>query len=174
MKRILSLCLIAALLLSLLGCRQETASENTTDFYYLRASYVYGTEDGVIAPEPRDTSSRGNTLLHLLGLYLQGPLDDQLRSPFPAGCSLESVSLDGSTLCVTLDSSFSSLQGMDLTLACACLAKTCFSLTDVTQVQIQSTSADNEENVNVVLSIDSLLLDDNSGLAQQAATEQSR
>ena len=173
MKKILSLCLIGVLLCALLGCSQESEkSENTADFYYLRTSYIYSTEDGIIAPEARDTSSRSSTMLQLLTLYLQGPLDDQLRSPFPAGCSLLDVSRDGSTLCVTLDSGFSKLQDMELTLACACMAKTCFSLFDVTQVQIQSLDAKGEEAVNVVLSIDSLLLYDNSGRSQQTPTEE--
>ena len=175
MKRILSLCLTAALLTALCGCGpRQKSGDNTVSFYYQRAAYVYGTADGVIAAESRDISNRANTLLYLLTLYFQGPIDPGLKAPFPDGCSIQSVSRDGNTLCVMLEPCFSTLEDTDLTIACACIARTCFSLSDATQVQIRAEGAEGSGNVNVVISVDSLLLDDQSGLSHQATTKESQ
>lgn len=178
MKRKLILFLIPALLCCFLGCSSEatgtTANTNTVEFYYQRTSYIYGASDGVIASETREIANRISTLPYLLSLYLRGPLDEDLTAPFPAGTKLLNVTQDGSTLCVTLDSTFSNLKNMNLTVACACIAKTCFSLADVTQVQIRSIAPENADSVNVVISIDSMLLYDNSALTQQSATEESQ
>ena len=173
MKRILSLCLLAALLAAACGCGAEQPGESV-NFYYQRSAYVYGTADGVIAAESRDISNRANTLLYLLTLYFQGPIDPGLKAPFPDDCSIQSVSRDGSTLCVTLDPCFATLTDTDLTIACACIARTCFSLSDATQVQIRAEGGQEHHNVNVVISVDSLLLDDRSGLSHQAITQESQ
>ena len=173
MKRILCLCLTLLLLGVLLGCDAGNADGNV-DFYYQRVSYVYGADDGVIAAESREVSERSNTLTYVLSLYLRGPLDADLKAPFPTSTKLLSVTQDGSTLCVTLDSTFTALKNMELTIACSCIARTCFSLADVTQVQIRSIAPNSADSVNMVISVDSLLLEDNSGLPPQTVTEESQ
>ena len=173
MKRLICLCLILALLLPLFGC--ETAeADGTVEFYYQRTTYVYGSEDGVIASEIREVSDRSNTLPYVLSLYLRGPLDTNLKAPFPTSTKMLGVTQDGSTLCVTLDSTFTELKNLELTLACACIAKTCFSLADVTQVQIRSVAPDSGDSVNMIISVDNLLMENNSGLPQQTITEESQ
>ena len=172
MKRALSLCLALLLIGGLCACG-SAATNDTVEFFYQRDSYVYGSSDGIIASETREVANRISELPYLLSLYLRGPLDEELRAPFPAGCKLLSVSQDGSTLRVTLSSAFTTLKDMELTIACACIAKTCFSLSDVTQVQIRSAAPEDADSVNMVISIDSLLLYDSSGLNQQAIIEES-
>lgn len=173
MKKLLCIFLISALLLLLPGCGTSD-TDGTVEFYYQRTSYVYGAENGVIASESREISNRSNTLTYLLSLYLRGPLDSTLTAPFPTSTKLLSVTQDGSTLCVTLDSTFATLKNMDLTIACSCIAKTCFSLADVTQVQIRSIAPDSANSVNMILTNDSMLLLDNSGLPQHAITEETQ
>ena len=173
MKRLIPLCLILILLVPLFGC-ESAESDGTVEFYYQRASFVYGSDDGVIGSELREVSERTNTLPYVLSLYLRGPLDPGLKSPFPTGTKMLGVTQDGSTLCVTLDPSFTELKNMELTLACACIARTCFSLADVTQVQIRSIAPDEVDSVNMIISVDNLLLEDNSGLPQQSITEESQ
>ena len=173
MKRLFCLILISALLFLLPACDEINADRNV-EFYYQRAAYVYGSEDGVIAPETREISERTNTLTYVLSLYLRGPLDPTLSAPFPTSTKLLSVTRDGSTLCVTLDSTFATLKNRDLTIACSCIAKTCFSLADVTQVQIRSIAPDSANSVNMLLTNDSMLLVDTSGLPQHAITEETQ
>ena len=72
---------------------------------------------------------------------------------------LRSVERQGNTVHVALSASLTMLTGTDLTLACACLARTCFSLTDAQSVTI---SSDGLGFVSMTLTRDSLLLVDDT------------
>lgn len=166
MKRFFSLFLILLLLAGLNACAiQGSDIIEPVEFYYLRADYVYGGADGVIAAETREASGHAGDLPYLLALYLRGPLDSSLEAPFPTSSKLLSFYLDGETLSVTLDSTFASLENMELTLACACFARTCFALADVAQVQITALTPDDTPSLDITISADSLLLEDTSSLA---------
>ena len=84
---------------------------------------------------------------------------EYLHSPFPSGLVLRSVEQDGGNLHVELSASLTMLTGTDLTLACACLAQTCFSLTEAETVTI---SSDGLGFVSMTLTRDSLLLVDDT------------
>ena len=94
MKRIQCLLLAAALLLTLVGCTLSHKPEHPVRFYFLRAAdrYEYGSVDGVVTYEERDAAGYERDLRYLLTLYLQGPVDEGLRSPFPADCRLLTMS----------------------------------------------------------------------------------
>ena len=160
MKRIALLCLAAALLVSLAACAQTA---HGAVFYYTRTpdTYAYGQMDGVIAGEYRDTTGHDGDLKYLLTLYFHGPTLENLTSPFPSGISLRSVERSGGNLTVALSGSLTLLSGMDLTLACACLAHTCFSLTDAQSVTI---SSEGLGFVSKTLTRDSLVLSDDTPL----------
>ena len=160
MKRLLCLLLIAAAMLSLAGCGTSPADDSVT-FFYARpmADYRYGEPDGVIASEYRDAAGHMDDLEYLLSLYLHGPVDESLISPFPAGTQLEQLSWKESILTIQLSSGLSSLQGSDLTLACTCIAKTCFELTEATVVIVTTHGSD---SVSLRFTRDSLLLSDGS------------
>ena len=155
MKRLIPL-LLAVFLLA--GCAQTMDAGR---FYYARYedSYVYGQENAVIAPEYRDVTGHDGDLEYLLTLYFHGPTMESLRSPFPSGISLRSVSRSGSTLFIELSSSLTLLNGTDLTLACACLAQTCFALSDAEAVTISSQGLG---FVSVTLTRDSFMLVDDT------------
>ena len=158
MKRIALLILTAALLASLAGCAQTI---EPTVFYYTRYddAYAYGTETAVIAPEYREINGHGGDLKYLLTLYFHGPTTEALCSPFPSGASLRSVERAGNTLVIELTPSLTVLNGTDLTLACACLAKTCFGLCDADAVTI---SAQGLGFVSMTHTRDSLMLTDDT------------
>ena len=158
MKRIALLLLAAALLISLAGCTQTV---DTTVFYYARYedAYAYGTESAVIAPEYREIAGHGGDLHYLLTLYFHGPTMEYLRSPFPSGIGLRSVERSGNTLLIELTPSLTVLNGTDLSLACACLARTCFGLSDAEAVTI---SAQGLGFVSMTLTRDSLMLSDDT------------
>lgn len=162
MRKIIALLLIAVLLLGLVGCVQTA---DTAAFYYTRYedSYLYGQENAVIAAEYRDITGHAGDLKYLLTLYFHGPTMEYLCSPFPSGISLRSVERSGSTLLIELTPSLTVLNGTDLTLACACLAKTCFALTDAEAVTI---SAHGLGFVSMTLTRDSLMLSDDSPIPE--------
>lgn len=163
MKKAISLLAALCLLLCLAGCSAEDSGwKATVSFFYRRESSELQTHPagGVIVPEEREISGRSDDLFYLLSLYLRGPLDDGLVSPFPAGCRLVGINRNETTLHVILDENFAALKDMALTTACACLAKTCMSLADVEQVHIEAAAADGKTTVNLLLDGSSLLLDD--------------
>ncbi len=164
MKRNLSILLSLCLMLTLCGCLAQslTDKETAADFFYPRqtASIAEHPSEGVIAAEKRDVGENQGDLSALLGLYLRGPRDSALRSPFPSGCRIVSFEFDGDILHVTLDESFTRLESMDLTVACACLAKTCLSLTDAQAVHISSNASDSASSVDLTFRQDSLLLEE--------------
>ena len=163
MKKAIPLLAALCLLLSIAGCSLERSGwKAPVTFFYRRQSSELQAhpEGGVIVPEEREISGRNNDLFYLLSLYLRGPLDDGLVSPFPAGCRLVGINRNGTTLHVILDEHFAALKDMELTTACACLVKTCMSLADVEQVHMEAMAADGKTTVNLVLDGSSLLLDD--------------
>lgn len=163
MKRTICLILISVLLLS--GCSMIPAqSEDTVEFYYLRSvraqeDYQAYFSEGAVVAEYRDVSGHRNDLYYLLSMYLRGPVDSHLESPFSSGCSLIDVEQTGSTLTVRLSSGASLMDDLDLTVACGCLARTCMSLADVDTVQIQSLSVINEILFSITVTSDNLLLE---------------
>lgn len=164
MKRALSLTLVLIVILNLCGCFfSRNGIKEPVTFYYARASseFVYGAEDGVIASETREASGHKNDLRYLLRLYLQGPSDQNLQSPFPAGTGLLLAEAQDGTLTVTLSSAFTKLKDLDLSIACACLAQTCFGLTDTEEVVILAEAAEGSDTIHVTISKDSFLLEDN-------------
>lgn len=159
MKRSLTLALSVILMISLFGCAFPGAQEKApAEFYYLRAEYVYGTSDGVVTSELREISGHEIDLRYLLSLYLQGPLDEGLRSPFPEGCTLLELQERDGTLTVTLSPALGELSDMSRTLACVCLARTCFSLTGAETVCIRFSSPDGQLQ-NQTIERESLLPD---------------
>ena len=157
MKRLVSLLLIIALCLPLCAC----TSPNTVTYYFLREpeEYQYGVADGVMVGESREAAGHVDDLRYLLILYLHGPVSDNLSSPFPAGTKLVELTREDDSLTVQLTSMFTVLEGTDLTLACACLARTCFALTDVQSVTILAMG---RETVSMTMERDNLLLVDES------------
>lgn len=160
MKKII--CLLLAVLLCITGCDFKQEDPPGVLFYYLRDpdNFVYGAADGVVTSEERDPAGYRNNLKYLISLYLQGPVDENLQSPFPAGCKLVVIGQANDELTILLNSNFCTLKDMDLTLACVCLAKTCFSLTDVQRVRIMAESFSGQVSVDQTIHIDSLLLED--------------
>lgn len=138
MRRIFCLLLAALLLLSLCACGVD--SENQAEFFYRRVKFAYGTgeSDGVIVSESRDITSHTDDLPYLISLYLVGPQDEALASPFPAEVRLISAEKTRSKVQIELSEIDSGFSDSAFSLACACMTLTCIELTGVTQVTIVS------------------------------------
>ena len=161
MKRSICIFLILCIFASFCACAQDSASDPVR-FFYLRSPdhFRYGSAEGVVTYEERDASGHTGDVKYLLTLYLQGPADEMLHSPFPSGLKIVELSRRENEMYITLNSRFQSLKGMDQTLACVCLARTGLSLVDVQTVHIQVSSDEGQTSLVKSISVDSLLLVD--------------
>ena len=132
MKKWISMILALVLLFGLVGCRQQ----ESIHFYYPRTQIQYGVADGVIAAEPRELEGTNRSLEFILKLYLEGPVSQDLRSPFPKGTALANLKQEQDTIVVTLSPPFGLLEDLDYIIACACVASTCFALTEAESVTV--------------------------------------
>ena len=161
MKQILSLILIFSLLLPLTAC----TSDQPTDpggFYYRRIEPLYKGSDGIIAPEQRELNGIRDDLGAVLSLYLSGPLSRDLESPFPRDTALINWKKTNSDLYINFSEAFAELSGVDLTIACGCIARTFLELTDATTVRIQANGALLNGSDCFIVSRDNLSLEDDS------------
>lgn len=140
------------------GCSDDNA---TFQFYYTRQDYAFTEEDPVIAVEIRKAPGHEDDLEYLLHMYVEGPLDDSLVSPFPKGTLLQGFTYSDATLYVTLNEPFAQLDGIDHTIAAACIAYTGFDLTSAEKVVIKCNS-ERYGNKSITLYRDSVLFRDNS------------
>ena len=164
MKKAVSLFLIAALCLSGCAIGRERFVEPVT-FYYPRehsttADYDTFFSEGAIGSETREASGHRQDLNYLLTIYLQGPLDPELSSPFPSGCRPVKISREERTLTVALNPVITQLNDMELTIACACLARTCMGLSEVDTVHVESRDQDQNILFSRSFTKDNLLLED--------------
>lgn len=165
MRRFILLLTICVLLFC--GCTtQQYRTENAT-FYYPRSEITYGTDEGVIAPEIRTLSG---SLAALLSVYLDGPESADLASPCPDGTRLLSTVWNGTLLTLTLSPEFSSLEGIDLTVACTAIAKTCFSLSSATEVCITTQDFVGAPGISVTLTPETIFLFDEITLTDESTT----
>lgn len=159
MKRIVVICVIPILLL-LAACTPSAQQDHdTVTFYYTPAELDLEESSSVLAPEERNADG---TLEELLTLYLEGPADECLISPFPARTTLVRVTPQEEYLEVILSNRLSTLTGMELTLACSAMAKTCFELTDTEEVRVSAEGTPLDGVKYISITKDSLLLVDNS------------
>lgn len=139
MKRVMTTTAAFMLLLALAGCSLIKGNpEDRASFYFSRAEFTYGTAESVIVAEQRDIAGHAGELHYLLSLYLMGPLDEELISPFPGSTKLVSAVLIDSTLTVEITPIEKDMTDTEFTLACACLSMTCLELTDAAEVTIIS------------------------------------
>ena len=138
MKRIVCLLMTAVVLFSLIGC--TAPKMDSVSFYYCRKPDAYQCfkSDGVITSEDRDLTGHGDDLHYLIALYLAGPLDETLVSPFPKKTRLLTVSFNNNHVNLELTNLAGSLSDSEFSLAAACLAQTCMDFTGCGSVTIKS------------------------------------
>ena len=158
--------MILTLLLMFSGCaiKKDRAMEPVT-FYYLRdhsaeENHQVFFSEGAIGAETRESAGHRQDLSYLLALYLQGPMDDSLLPAFPIGSKLSVISHRDGELTVYLYTMASSANEMDLTISCACLAKTCMDLADADIVTIEAYDPNNNLLFARSFSKENLILED--------------
>ena len=162
-KKCMALGLLLCLLPGLAGCRFHKS--DSMDFYYVRSHYQYGKPQGVIYAESRDVTGHAQDLPYLMALYLSGPLDEGLSSPFPRGTRLVSLYTQDNTLFVELTPPGSGTSSTDFTLSSSCLALTFLYFSNVDQVTV--TSGEN----TITLNAENLLLYDQPSYSSTTTEE---
>lgn len=163
MRRILSFLLIVILLFSLSAC--NPGNSNPVQFYYCRDSedYRFFEENGVIQWENRDIVGHDHDLRYVLGLYLAGPLEEGLKSPFPKTVRLLSFSESDTTLTIELSDLQRNLTDPEFSLACACLTLTFLNYTQCSDIIITSGERSITMNKDSILLFDALQQLENAG-----------
>jgi germination protein M len=91
---------------------------------------------GDLAIGEESQSLRAYTLAELLESYFQGPVSEDLVSPFPEGTKVLSFAETDQGLKLTMSEDFFTLQGVEMTLATCCLTKTVCAFSGVTQISL--------------------------------------
>lgn len=158
-KSLLCLLLVTALLLCGCGMNYDNTS---CAFYYPYESINYSQQDGVIGSHTELIPSGRRDYKSILNRYIQGPTTNGFINPFPAGSAVISVTLDGNNATITINSRLAALKEIELSIACACLVNTVFSLIPVQTVILQAESTFSDSSIYKVYSNESFLTGDNA------------
>jgi len=167
MKRVIAVILVLLLLSGLCACAREKEFVYPIAYHYLRApqpngEIAHGSIDSLIGAEMREGDGYQDNLTLLLDVYLHGPLDKDFRSPFPVGTALRSLDVQDQTAAVMISSHLAALTGVDLSVACGCLALTVMDLTGATSVIITSENSMLDGKESVTMDRNNLVLIDNT------------
>ncbi len=165
MKRFVCLFLVLIFLFTLCSCGISGNIKDEGTFYYRRSDFLYGKDSSVMAAETKDITGHADDLSYLVALYLLGPTEKALVSPFPRNAKLLSAQMDGQSIMIELSDMGRLMTDAEFSLACACLTLTCLDLTDGTQVTV--TSADR----SITMTQDTLLLYDGDSSTETIAEE---
>lgn len=171
MKRHICFLICVLILFSLAACMSTPAEtpQSPVKFYYPRTEFLYGKPNGVISWEVRSGDVFQEDLALLMESYLNGPTTEQLRNPFPNSLNFLLYSWEEKALFLTFSREINFLKGIDLTLACTCIAKTCFDLTDADSIHILSDDM-KEESVITIYRDQVLTYDDTAQRTENVQT----
>ena len=145
MRRKLTAILLCAAVMFTSGCamaaQQVMAQEDTYDLYFQVRELDDASGGDAIGTESSPIEKRSGRLTEELAesmvtLLLDGPEDESLKSPFPTGTSLQSVTVEGSRAVVDLTMAYSTLSGVALTIADYCMTLTLTQLPEIQTVSI--------------------------------------
>jgi len=137
--------LFCCVILLLCGCDGAVGNSTTParvyDLYFRTADLAHSGGVDAISPLPSDIEVNADAEVHemaehLMDALLSGPEEDGVCSPFPAGTSLRSVRISGGRAIVDMSTVYSSLSGVDLTVADYCITLTLTQLAEIRSVTI--------------------------------------
>ena len=160
MRKTLIVLLVFVFLLSACQLKSEDINDSVT-FYYIRSEFEYFSTDGIIASEQRDASGHRNDLAYLMAMYMMGPSEEGLQSPLPKEVILLNAMETDDGVILNL-SNHKTMSDASFSLSCACLALTCFDITDAPSVTV--TSGDR----SITMDRNTISLYDNSLTAEES------
>ena len=163
MKKTFCIIFIISILLSFCACsNQNRTIVAPAQFFYCTSNISFNTQEDVIASEIRETADFSNDLTALANDYLSGPSSAHLRSPFPYGSAVLWINTSESELVFVMNQQFMQLSGIEQSLACSCLSKTFFLLTDAERITIRGREGISDSKDAVIMTRDNLLFQDRS------------
>ena len=165
MKKIIALLLCLSLLGCLWGCVKVPGTPDVpVQFYYPQASQkdALSSAGGLVSFELRESAGNIGKYAYLTQLYLQGPVTETLRNPFPRGTTLKSLLIKNGIVYLVLSDAIASLSGTELTLACACLTRTIYEMTGFRVVNIQAETQLLGGSRKLIMNVKDLQFMDNS------------
>ena len=157
MRRFLCAFLVSTLLFTMCSCGFSDSIKDKGTFYYRRTEFLYGKDGSVMDSETKDITGHANDLSYLVALYMLGPTEDTLVSPFPKNVKLLSAQIEDQSILIQFTSLDRYMSDSDFTLACACLTLTCLGLTDATEVTIASGDRSITMTQDMLLLTDSII-----------------
>ena len=163
MKHFTVLLLCALICLSCLGC--DISDGSSVNFYYYRNpdEYQYFEESGAIQTEARDLLGHLDDLRYMVGLYMAGPMDENLLVPFSKSTKLITAQQNGSRVYIELSDHTNALTDSEFTLACTALTLTCMDFTECSDVTITSGYRTMTLNTDNIILTDTLPQQESSG-----------
>ena len=158
MKKIIiyMLCFVMAFLSTACGSRsQQSEPKEPVKFYYCAQSSDHRRMPSLIGAETREALGHKDNPEYLISFYLSGPISYQFSSPFPAGVSLQRLSVADGNADITLSSQISKLSDFDATLAFACLVLTVNEVLDVQTVTIRAKDSLINDSASITLDVNS-------------------
>lgn len=162
MKKLSSILLCILLLLSMLcSCSNKKEEfEEPVNFYFYNNDVTYNSPTGVICPEVREGAGYHGNLTAFLQSYLNGPKSDAVRSIIPSDVYLVSCELIDDEVQILFNKSFEKLSGIDLSTACCALLLTVHDYTGANTIVISAKDGKIDDQDYVTLSIDDIVLVD--------------
>ena len=163
------LLLLLALLMTLCACSRQTseaANSSRIDFYY--RCDVQNYDGKVTALDTQSYVCQTDSIARLLADYFAGPGEDDLFSPFPRGTSVVDLYQDGTLLTVRLSRSYDGMDGVEKTLADACLTLTLTQLDGVERVCLLGEDQAADPEFPGYAAEDFVLLDTGSLVSEQS------
>jgi len=173
MKKMTTLLLCITILLCVCGCKKEKpALIAPVSFYYRTVEMTYDGNTSIIGVEQRESAGFDGNILLMLNAYFNGPTSPGLTSPFPRALKAINFSVFGATALVEVSSDISQLSGIDLSIACACVATTVFDMNEtIERVQIISSGPYLDGSNSITIARNSIILLDTETASLPAETE---
>ena len=166
MRRFIPLLLCLALLFSLCACsRQNTIRINPITFYYKNAELRFNDGADVFYGLDVDLENPEIPISEIVDLYLEGPDEPFLESPFPPNAHLVDFTWEKDLLTLVLSNEFGSLKGLDRSFAMACLTLTLTQVNGVDAVLVQTVDGSFSYLNQMPLTAEDFVLNDLGGTA---------
>lgn len=164
MRRFAALFLSLVMLLGFAGCSTKGDTRiNPITFYYKNTDLRYNSEAKVLYGRDVDLENDQIPISEVVSLYLEGPDETFLESPFPPNARLEQAVWTGDLLKLTLSDEFNSLTGLDRTLAMACLTLTLTQVKGIDRIQVFTSNGGFSYRNNQPMSASDFVLEDLGG-----------
>jgi len=159
MKRSIALILLICILL-LCGCNPSAPSFQQPVSFYCLSSEELAPNSSVFAVQTAEGAAFSNDAAAMLNAYFRIQGTEDTRSPFPYGLQTKEVTVSDNEVTLTVSRQLGSLEGIDLTLACACITLTLCEYLNVHSVTIFAENTTLGGKASITMTKDSLFLRD--------------